>query len=318
MMENRSNMSAMGENDINRLPLPAAGLAGQLSFTFYWAHRYSTPSGWVLPPPQYRPYATLWLLLDGNLHVATGSGAIACGPGCLVAWPPEVERGAENRSKKPAMMYTMAFNLQVWGEVDFFRFHHVPTIHQSTDTAALAEPFSALVDELAAQNEAVTLAAEGWARVLVGRWLSELQAAGKLQPSAGADERLAAVLTAIEADLSGCWSQQRIADMMRLSKVRMRELFVRTVGIPPMRYITLRRLDHARNLLSGTGLTCAQIAECCGFQDPGYFSRMFHRVVGMQPLAYREQTAFLRDESGGRQDGASSGRGSAPAPRRGL
>jgi transcriptional regulator GlxA family with amidase domain len=44
-----------------------------------------------------------------------------------------------------------------------------------------------------------------------------------------------------------------------------------------------------------TDLTCAEIAARCGFQDPGYFSRMFHRTAGLQPLAYREQARFRPD-----------------------
>jgi len=128
--------------------------------------------------------------------------------------------------------------------------------------------------------------------VLVGRWLRRLEAAGELRSAAAVDERLAAVLPAIEADLAGPWSLQRLADMMCLSKVRMREVFVGGVGLPPMRYITLRRIAHARSLLADTDLTCAEIAERCGCHDPGYFSRMFHRVAGLQPLAYREQARF--------------------------
>jgi AraC-like DNA-binding protein len=189
----------------------------------------------------------------------------------------------------------MAFNLRLWGELDFFRLYQVPLIHEAAAPEALAQPFSALVDELAAHGESVSLVAEGWARVLVGGWLEELQEAGKLCPVAGVDVRLAEVLAAMEADFAGSWSLQRVADMMRLSKVRMREVFVRGVGLPPMRYLNLRRLDHARGLLRDTDLTSAEIAARCGFPDPAYFSRLFHRVVGQQPRVYREQARFRRE-----------------------
>ncbi len=276
-------------------PLPAARLAGQLSFRFYWAHHFPAPPGWTVPAPLARPYATLWLLIDGELRVATPSGAHTARPGALVAWPPDVVREAENATARTAMLYTAAFDLRVWGEVDFFRLFRVPTLLHAPDFAPLAEPFAALVEALAARDEAVTLEAEGWARVLVGRWLRQVESAGELHPADEVDERLAAVLSAIEGDLASGWSLQRLADLMRLSPVRMREVFVRGVGLPPMRYVALRRLARARSLLADTGLTCAEIAERCGFHDPGYFSRTFHRTVGLQPLAYREQTRFGRE-----------------------
>lgn len=276
-------------------PLPAAGLAGQLSFTFYWAREFAATPGWSFPPPQSRPYATLWLILDGELLVDTGSLTTPCGPGTLVAWPPGARRQAVNRGSHPAFLYTISFNLQVWGELDFFRLYRVPPLHQVRALAALAEPCAALVEELAPRRKPVTLVAEGWARILVGRWLEELEQAGALQPQAAVDERLSAVLAAIEADLAGEWSLRRLAEMMRLSKVRMRELFVRTVGLPPLRYITLRRIDHARSLLLDTDLTSAEVARRCGYDDPAYFSRLFHRLTGMQPSVYREQTRFRRE-----------------------
>lgn len=278
------------------LPLPPVGLAGQVSFTFHWAHRFAADPGWSLPPPEQRPYATLWLVVDGEIRLAAPGGEeYPCGPGCLVAWPPAARRWATNPAPQPALLYTMAFNLRLWGDLDFFRLYRVPLLHQAADPGALAQPFSALVDELAAHGETVSLVAEGWARVLVGGWLEELQAAGELRPVAGVDERLTDVLTAMEADLVGPWTLQRVADMMRLSKVRMREVFVRGVGLPPMRYLNLRRLDHARGLLRDTDLTAAEIAARCGFPDPAYFSRMFHRVVGQQPRVYREQARFRRE-----------------------
>ncbi|MEN6642549.1 MAG: AraC family transcriptional regulator [Armatimonadia bacterium] len=276
------------------LPLPPAGLAGQLSFSFYWAREYDPEPGWTFIPPKRRPYATLWLIRDGELVVDTGSETGTCGPGTLVAWPPGAVREAENRLDHPALLYTISFNLQVWGELDFFRLYRVPPFHRVADFEAFDEPCAALVKELTTYD-AVTLVAEGWARVLVGRWLGELEQTRALQPAAGVDERLSEVLAAIEGDLAGDWSLQRLAEMMRLSKVRMRELFVRAVGLPPLRYITLRRIDHARGLLRDTDLTSAEVARRCGYEDPGYFSRMFHRIAGMQPSVYREQARFRRD-----------------------
>lgn len=277
-------------------PLPMAGLAGQVSFTFYWAHRYPVPPDWVLPPPEIRPYATLWLVTEGELNVTPTQSTHSCGPGTLVVWPPEHCRTAHNASGQPALIYTAAFNLRLWGELDFFRLYQVPPVYPVPEVNLLAEPFSALVAELAPPRQGVSLVAEGWARVLVGRWLECLKATGDLQPRPGVDERLDDLLAAIEADLAGDWSLQRLAQRVCLSKVRMRELFVRGVGLPPGRYVTLRRLSRARQLLLETDLTCAEIAARCGFHDPGYFSRMFHRVVGLQPLAYREQGRF-RSES---------------------
>lgn len=276
----------------NDAPLPSARLAGQVSFAFYWAEHFLAAAGWQIPPPERRSYATLWLVTEGQLQVEAEDGERRCGPGTLVAWPPRALRQAKNTSASPARLYTAAFNLHLSGHLDFFRLYQVPTCQQIDDMDRLAQPFRALVEELATQGKAVTLEAEGWARVLVSRWLTTLDATGQLRAAEAADERLSAVLSSIDGDLTAEWSLQRVAEMMRLSKVRAREVFVRGVGLPPMRYVTLRRVAQAKALLQETDLTCAEISERCGYHDAAYFSRMFHRVAGMQPLAYREQARF--------------------------
>jgi len=288
-------MSVMHEAADDRPALPMAGLAGQVSFRCYWAHEFIASPGWAFPPPVSRPYGTLWLLRAGGLCIDDGDGPRECGPGSLVCWPPGHTRRAENCSALPVDLYTVAFDLHIWGEVDFFRLYRVPTVHRVRDFNTLAEPCRALVAELAAHGDAVTLVAEGWARVLVGRWLDEIEAVGALLAAAGVDYRLSTALAAIEADLAGEWSLERLAGMMCLSTVRVRELFVGGVGLPPMRYITVHRIAHARVLLHNTDLTCAEIARRCGFQDPAYFSRIFHRLTGTQPLTYREQARFQRE-----------------------
>jgi len=210
-------------------------------------------------------------------------------------------------------LYTVAFDLRIWGEVDFFRLYRAPAVHRVSDFDTIAEPCRALVAELAAHGEAVTLVAEGWARILVGRWLDEIEAVGALLPAAGVDDRLSTALAAIDADLAGEWSLERLAGMMCLSTVRVRELFVRGVGLPPMRYITVHRMAHARALLQNTDLTCAEIARRCGFQDPAYFSRIFHRISAASSIA---SPAHSRSPTASRRASGGSKPASPPAPLR--
>jgi AraC-like DNA-binding protein len=48
-----------------------------------------------------------------------------------------------------------------------------------------------------------------------------------------------------------------------------------------------RRLDHARRLLLDSIANIDEIARESGFDDPGYFRRLFKRHQGITPLAYR-------------------------------
>jgi two-component system response regulator YesN len=54
-------------------------------------------------------------------------------------------------------------------------------------------------------------------------------------------------------------------------------------------WLTLRRLEQARNMLRNTGLPIKSIARKCGFSDSNYFSRRFSQTIGCPPASYRGQ-----------------------------
>lgn len=274
--------------------LPHVGFAGSLSFTFYWAARPTLAPGQAVERGR-RTHAVLWLITEGMVDLEAEPEAARLTPGTLVAFPPGSSPLAQNRTDRPATRYVLSFDMRLWGEVDFFRLYRVPAVRRVPEPQVLAEPWEALLDQLAAHGGAVTLGAEGWARILVDRWLSELQASGELRHAQAADDRLTTALAAVDADLRGEWTVARLAELMHLSPVRVRQIFVEIVGVPPAQYLALRRIAQARHLLADTNLTSVEIAERCGFADPRHFSRVFHRLTGMRPTRYREQTRLQRD-----------------------
>ena len=89
-----------------------------------------------------------------------------------------------------------------------------------------------------------------------------------------------------------------IADMARaadLSVPHFSRLF-RNLGHTPYQHIIWLRLRYARILLKQTSLSMEQIAARCGFQNAGYFGKVFRRVTGMTPLAFRRDERIIIDE----------------------
>ncbi|BES73118.1 AraC family transcriptional regulator [Marinobacter nanhaiticus D15-8W] len=53
-------------------------------------------------------------------------------------------------------------------------------------------------------------------------------------------------------------------------------------GTSPYRYLTLRRLDRAKNLINA-GMTLADVAAACGFTDQSHMTRHFSKAYGLPP-----------------------------------
>lgn len=64
-------------------------------------------------------------------------------------------------------------------------------------------------------------------------------------------------------------------------------LFSRTFGVTPAAYRNAVRLERAKTLLRDPKLTIAQVAYKAGFDDPAYFTRLFHRQNGVPPSHFR-------------------------------
>ena len=66
-------------------------------------------------------------------------------------------------------------------------------------------------------------------------------------------------------------------------------LFKENTGFPPMAYLTHLRMIEACRLLDTTDWKVAAVAMDVGYSDPYHFSRVFSRVIGQSPRAYRNR-----------------------------
>ncbi|MFZ2656305.1 MAG: AraC family transcriptional regulator [Victivallales bacterium] len=79
----------------------------------------------------------------------------------------------------------------------------------------------------------------------------------------------------------------KIAEIACLSKGHFQRAFKKKFGISPVGYINEHRISAARTLLCTTPYPCAEIAERAGFEDIFYFSKVFKKISGTSPAAYR-------------------------------
>ena len=80
----------------------------------------------------------------------------------------------------------------------------------------------------------------------------------------------------------------QLGRQINLTERRFRKLFHDAYGISPSEYLINLRLTNAQQLLQDSSLSIAEVAEACGYADPLYFSRLFHKKIGVSPLAYRK------------------------------
>ena len=78
-----------------------------------------------------------------------------------------------------------------------------------------------------------------------------------------------------------------MAQHMGLSKFKFARLFREARGIPPASYLSVRRIERAKEMLR-RGHPLSDTALQVGFYDQAHFSRAFQRVTGVTPGGYRQ------------------------------
>jgi AraC-like DNA-binding protein len=81
------------------------------------------------------------------------------------------------------------------------------------------------------------------------------------------------------------------ARRLALPLAELREEVQYTAGCSPKDFVLGTRLNTAKDLLATTDLKVAAIARRIGYADPGHFTRLFTRRVGLPPGAFRARYA---------------------------
>lgn len=108
------------------------------------------------------------------------------------------------------------------------------------------------------------------------------------------DSRLQKVKRYIDERISQRFSLEQAAGIASMERTYFSEVFHKKLGMTFRRWLQCVRLAKALDLITKRNYSVAEIAYAVGFEDPGAFTRVFKRNVGLTPIE------FKRMASGGR------------------
>ena len=102
--------------------------------------------------------------------------------------------------------------------------------------------------------------------------------------------RLRRELDYIEDNLAEDLSLAQLSAVAGMSPHYFAELFRRSTGHAPHRYVLLERVERAKQGLRDTGRSIIEAGLEVGFQNPSHFARMFRKFVGASPSRFQSET----------------------------
>lgn len=192
---------------------------------------------------------------------------------------------------------------RIEGAVSFSSIHiPAPLIENLTGKPAAAEPdfrfafeddfasacVDALLDEAQTPRTSHAPLVDSMTRSLVLRVLCGYE--DRAQSAAIEDRReawLVAALDYIDLRLDLPLKLEDLAQHVEMSRAHFVRRFREATGEPPHRYVMLRRVDRAKQLLRNSRDALADIAHEVGFSSQSHFTQVFHALTGSTPGQFR-------------------------------
>ncbi|WP_027087686.1 helix-turn-helix transcriptional regulator [Cohnella panacarvi] len=104
---------------------------------------------------------------------------------------------------------------------------------------------------------------------------------------AGWPDKIRLAANYIETNYARLVSLDELANSLHVSKYHLQRTFAETVGLTPHEYANRIRIERAMELLRRTESSIEEIAGLIGFSSGSYFIKVFAKLTGMTPGAFR-------------------------------
>ena len=155
--------------------------------------------------------------------------------------------------------------------------------------AKAQETFESSIELISEHDEGI--GAE--ATILVARIVSLL--AGAKGSTASNNPHSVGIVRAMaecKNSLSEAWTVARLAECAVMSQSHFHKQFRQRIGMTPMEWVRLQRVNAAKYALATTRRSIAEIGRSCGYPDAYHFSREFARTAGMPPSRFRKSAGL--------------------------
>jgi AraC family transcriptional regulator len=108
-----------------------------------------------------------------------------------------------------------------------------------------------------------------------------------VQPGGLANWQARRTIAYIEANLASKMGTGDLANVVALSRSHFSRAFKLSLGVSPMEYVAVRRVERAKEMISSTRERLAEVALACGFADQAHLNRRFRDLMGVSPGRWR-------------------------------
>ncbi|MFC9708510.1 AraC family transcriptional regulator [Paenibacillus sp. NPDC056933] len=241
----------------------------------------------------YTPdYSKFYFICEGEGWLKIGNQEYYPAPGQLILMPEGVIQSYSVISDRPFLKYWCHFSAKVGG-INLFQILKFPHCCDVNDPKLVQEIFDSILAYANSGEVYAHMMAKSKLVELLSHYVMNLDLQQISYVNKPIMEKISTILAYIDSNIEENISVQDLAQIAYMHPNYFIRFFKQQVGVPPIHYITGKKIDKAKELLTCTSNTVTAIAEHLGFSDLYYFSRQFKKHTGLNPTEYRKQTTVL-------------------------
>lgn len=260
-----------------------------LTVTVTHAHLSSRYPGWnrMNETPSFN---RLYFIDGGEGKVILNGQAHYPRPGQLMIMPAGSTQTTETSPDNPYKRYFCHFDAHI-GEWPLFHTGNKLYICDVKEPDAIREIFTGMITRFQEGSLLSTMRNQSALLHLLALCLEDggySDFMGELAHTSGQGQ-LANVLHYIEQRLTQPMEVEELAELVHLHPNYFIPYFKKYMGVPPMQYVQLKRMELAKRQLSYSTSSISDIAAQVGM-ELAHFSKYFKKSTGVSPSAYRNST----------------------------
>ncbi len=275
---NRTNIQSSSRERVETDPYSAR--IGTIGFVI----RRHRPIGWAIRDVRNDRFDILAFALSGKAHYQCENEEFEAVRGTMLFFPRGTKHSARSDPNAPWSFISVGFELCPDSSAAAEAFANLPRYQRCNNAAYLHDHFDQLARTWNRDQVGSRMACRGHLQLLLHQYILATQ---HNAPSILHVDRIQPIIQWMHANIGRVESVATLAKRAGLSESRFRLLFTEMTGCSVTRYQNRLRIRTAQDLLASGEYSVSEVAQEMGFRDVYYFSRLFKRMTGVPPSAYR-------------------------------
>lgn len=227
----------------------------------------------------------LLFITQGNGWLKTVNGEFPLITNSFVFIPPNMEHTEQSSETDPLEYYVLGISNITLLDEDYQRVS--PVLEMGSSTEEIKEIFLSIYREI--QNKRNSFELMAISHLLRLSTILSRRKKIKLEYATLHNLRydLAPAKSFIDFNYAEQITLDEIVEQTNMSKYHFVREFSKAMGMTPMKYLAIRRIEETKKLLSSTSMSISEISQSVGFSSPSYFAQKFKSTMGMSPMEFK-------------------------------